>query len=234
MISHKAFLGVIVAAIAFVLFFVGRALEHKSDSLVKDQVLEEKLADIQALKTLNGHLRYEKDAAELDKKSAEKYYKAALDSIKEWHDVKVKNLERALAISQETRGEGTGRIDTVEVPVPGYPDSVIVASKFGVQETFFTFDGIIYPSGDLSYSYAIFDSLSIVNHRKKVGLFRAPENKVSVYNKNPKTTITGITSITIKERPPKWVIGIGGGFGYGQGLGPQVGIYVVKPILTIR
>lgn len=231
MISHKAFLGVIIAAIAFVLFFVGRSLEHKSDSLVKDQVLEEKLADIEALKTLNGHLRYEKDAAELDKKTAEQYYKAELDSIKEWHDVKVKSLERALAISQETRGEGTVKIDTIEVVVG---DSVIVASKFGVQETFFTFDGIIYPSGDLSYSYAIFDSLSIVNHRKKVGLFRAPENKVSVYNKNPKTVITGITSITIKERPPKWVIGIGGGFGYGQGLGPQVGIYVVKPILTIR
>lgn len=233
--SDRVKLGIGAILVVLCLFLFGRSERYRNQSVALDEVLTEKEADIQALKTWNGHLRYEKEEAVIDKQTAKEHYKAELDSIERWHQVKLKSMERALAIAQKTTGSGTVLVDTVTIYVDSDVTQPQGGLKFGVQEDFFTFDGLIDHSGSLRYSYTIFDSLSIVNHRKRVGLFRTPENVVSVYNKNPKTTITGITSLTIKEKPPRWVLGVGGGAGYGPGgLGGQIGVYVVKPLLVIR
>ncbi len=195
-----------------------------------ESVVTEQNSEIERITQNNGDVITQKDRAIADRKTLESSYKWLKDSLSEM-GLKNKELRSALFLAQRTTGSGEGRIDTVRIEEH---DTTIVEGMIGVQERFFSMDLTLYPSGEFIYGYSVYDSLSIVNTTSRKNIFSDWEYKVKVNTANPNTTITGITSLTIKEKKTKFVIGPVVGYGIGKdGLSPYIGIGIVKPIIKL-
>lgn len=224
----------IIIIIALVgLLFIGQCSRSKLENDLKsrDWIIKEKNASIKKVKLKNGSLAFDKIRAEGDLKSLLNGYNWLEDSIKKL-GVKNKHLRAALFISQKTIGSGTGRIDTVTITES---DTVYQVGLISIQEPFLLFKVQLYPDQQYKYSYSIFDSLSIINTSHRKNIFSNYEHNIRVVNANPKTEISGITSITIKERSYKWSISLTMGYGINSsGLSPFIGIGVSKPLIKFR
>ncbi len=204
-------------------------LKDKVDS--KESIIKEQNASIEKIKLKSGAIAFEKTRVEADLQSLKDGYGFLEDSLKQM-GIKAKNLESALFISQQTSASGTGKIDTIEINTES---EVYKASHLSIVEPFFNFSANIKPSGEYLYQYNIFDSLTVVKTSQRKSIFHAYEHKIRVFNANPKTEITGITSLTIKERPYRWAISVTAGYGItNNGLSPFVGIGVSKPLIRFH
>ena len=193
-----------------------------------ESVVTEQNSQIEREKLKNGDVITQKDRAIADRKTLEDSYKWLEDSLNEM-GIKNKELRSALFLAQSTKGSGEGKIDTVLREVH---DTTLVEGSIGVQERFFNLDLTLYPSGEFIYGYSVYDSLSIVNTTSRKNIFSDWEYKVKVNTANPNTTITGLTSLTIKQKKTKWVVGPVIGYGVGKdGFSPYLGIGLMKPVL---
>jgi hypothetical protein len=203
----------------------------KNDVKSRDWIIKEKNASIEKVKLDNGKLAFEKTRAKGDLKSLLNGYNWLEDSLKKM-GVKTKDLQSALFIAQRTEGSGIGVIDTVTILES---DTVYTIGRILIQEPFFQLSASFYPDQRYKYTYSIFDSLSVLNTTHRKNIFSNYEHTVRVVNANPKTVISGITSLTIREQPYKWSISLT--FGYGissSGLSPFVGLGVSKPLIKFR
>jgi hypothetical protein len=152
----------------------------------------------------SGEIGFEKVRVEADLKSLQESYGFLEDSLKEL-GVKTKQLSSALFLAQRTQGSGEGRIDTVRIQ--GEADTVKVGLKMEIKERYFDFIANIYESGNYDYNYSTYDSLAIVNVTKRPTPFHARVHSVKIVNANPNAKISGITSLTIVEKPRKFHLG---------------------------
>lgn len=222
---------IIVALIS--LLFIGQCSRSKlrNDVNSRDSIIKEQNASIEQVKLDNGKLAFQKTRAEGDLKSLLNGYNWLEDSLKKL-GIKTKDLESALFIAQKTQGSGTGIIDTVTI---SESDTVYTVGRISIEEPFFQLSASFYPDNRYKYSYSIFDSLSIVNTTHRKNIFSNYEHVVMVVNANPKTIISGITSLTIKEKPYRVAISLTLGYGVSRsGLSPFVGIGVSKPLIKFK
>ena len=219
---------ILVIALLGISFWQNLEMNDKVESL--ESVVTEQNSEIERITQKNGDVITQKDRAIADRKTIENSYKWAKDSLNKM-GIKNKELRSALFLAQKTTGSGDGRIDTIRIE---QHDTTLVEGRIGVQERFFNMDLTLYPSGDFVYGYSVYDSLSIANTTSRKNIFSEWEHKVKVNTANPNTTITGITSLTIKERKSKFVIGPVVGYGIGKdGLSPYFGIGILKPIIKL-
>lgn len=200
--------------------------EYKIET--QGQIIDERNAHVERIELDNGKIISEKLRVTGEFKELSRGYTYLKDSLKEM-GIKAKEMKTALFLARETKGEGMGKIDTVTI---SDIDTVYMGHALSIQEPFFSFYATIYPSNEYQYHYSIFDSLSVVNTVERRNIFSAREYKVKVYNSNPKTIVTGMTSLTIKERQYKWVAGPMFGYGVGMnGSSPFVGFGIMRAVV---
>lgn len=217
--------------IFLILFLFAQRSNHGRSIESKNQIIEEKNSVIETVQLKNGNVLFEKNRVESDLKSLKEGYSFLEDSLEQM-GIKAKHLRSALFLAQQTTGSGEGRIDTVKVVEN---DTIRIGRQLNVSERFFNFSANIFPNNQFDYQYSIFDSLSIVNTSSRKNIFSPREYKVNVVNSNPRTELTGVTSLTIKEDKYNWIVGIGGGYGLTQsGTGAFIGIVVARPIIRLK
>lgn len=227
----KILITIIVALIALLVIGQCSRSKLKNDVNTRDWIIKEQNSSIERVKLDNGKLAFEKTRAEGDLKSLLNGYNWLEDSLKKL-GIKTKNLQSALFIAQRTKGSGTGTIDTVTI---SESDTVYSVGRISIEERFFQLSASFYPNNRYKYSYSIFDSLNIINTSHRKNIFSNYEHTVRVINANPKTVISGITSLTIKEHPYRLAISLTLGYGISSsGLSPFVGIGVSKPIIRFH
>lgn len=231
MVTKRALTATIVILIGVVLILFNAFKREKSRSEQKDQIIYEKEAKIDSVKLKNGQIMYEKVRVEVDRKMILENYSDLGDKLK-LADIKNKELQSALSLSQNTSGSGQGRIDTLFVASPSDTVEVTPEYRLSIDEKYFNFSATIYGSGMYDYLYTVSDSLFIANTTSRKNIFSPIEHTVKVINSNPNTSITGVTSLTVKERVPKLVIGPSIGYGVtSSGLSPFIGVTITKPII---
>lgn len=195
----------------------------------QETIIAEKNGEIERVRLDNGKYIDQKNRAIADRKTLETSYNFLLDSLEEM-GIKYKNVKSLLFLAKQTKGSGTGKLDTI-IQVVNVKDTVKAVYEMNINEPYFTFNSIIKSDYNFTYDYVTFDSLAVVNTTKR-NWFKPNEHKVNVYNSNPKSQINGLTSLTIQEK--KVFLEIVAVAGYGiteQGTGPFLGIGVGKPII---
>jgi hypothetical protein len=225
--KNKSYLG-IIALLCLALAVVFSKLQKESArNYNKSSIINEKNSEIDSLILKNDRVAYQKDRAEASLSDLISSYAFLEDSLKAL-GIKNKDLKDALFLAQSTSGSGVGTVEYIESVDTLYMNSVIK-----VNEPFFSFSATIYDNQTFDYMYNISDSLTIVKTSSRKNIFSPVEHKVTVLNANPKTVITGITSLTVKENPKTIVIGVSAGIGFTEsGLSPFVGLTVTKPIIS--
>ena len=224
-ISKISAFGIILFIAIFQSVRVSRK-EYKNETL--GRIIDERNATVERVKLSNGKVISEKVRVTGAFEDLSRGYIYLEDSLKEM-GIKKKELESALFLSRQTRGSGTGRIDTILIEDT---DTVYIGRQILINKPFFEFSATIYPWNHYKYQYTIKDSLSVVNTIERKNIFSAREYKVKVYNANPETVVTGMTSLTIKERQYKWSVGVMAGYGIGaNGLSPFVGVGIMRPLI---
>lgn len=227
--TNKTLLGLVVLLVISLLFTYDAYNRKQSESHNLSQVIKEKEAKIDSVKLKNGQVMYEKLRVEMDRDNILESYSDLGDKL---HDMGVKNkdLRSALSLAQSTQGSGEGTVDTVTVTVN---DTTYIASRINISEPFFNFSATIYDLGRYDYQYSVLDSLTVLNTTQRKNIFSQWEHSVKVVNENPKTIITGVTSITIKEKASRFVVGPSVGYGVtDSGLSWFFGVTATKPIIT--
>ena len=218
----------LIAIIAFVVIIImgNLYMNQKSSNQSKSSIIAEKNAEIKAVKLNNNQLAYEKKRAIANAETIKEGYAFLEDSLKAL-DIKLKEVESALFVVTTSETKGSGEIDTV------YIDSLqTVAGNLRVSKPFFLFDGYLYQDGSFSYTSVVRDSLALVNTVTRKSIFSKWQYNTRVVSANPDLVVTGITSITVKEKGTNFTIGITAGYGIGSGgLTPFVGIGITKPII---
>ena len=218
----------LIAIIAFVVIIImgNLYMNQKSSNQSKSSIIAEKNAEIKAVKLSNNQLAYEKKRAIANAETIKEGYAFLEDSLKAL-DIKLKEVESALFVVTTSETKGSGEIDTV------YIDSLqTVAGNLRVSKPFFLFDGYLYQDGSFSYTSVVRDSLALVNTVTRKSIFSKWQYNTRVVSANPDLVVTGITSITVKEKGNNFTIGITAGYGIGSGgLTPFVGIGITKPII---
>lgn len=218
----------LIAIIAFVVIIImgNLYMNQKSSNQSKSSIIAEKNAEIKAVKLNNNQLAYEKKRAIANAETIKEGYAFLEDSLKAL-DIKLKEVESALFVVTTSETKGSGEIDTV------YIDSLqTVAGNLRVSKPFFLFDGYLYQDGSFSYTSVVRDSLALVNTVTRKSIFSKWQYNTRVVSANPDLVVTGITSITVKEKGNNFTIGITAGYGIGSGgLTPFVGIGITKPII---
>ena len=218
----------LIAIIAFVVIIImgNLYMNQKSSNQSKSSIIAEKNAEIKAVKLNNNQLAYEKKRAIANAETIKEGYAFLEDSLKAL-DIKLKEVESALFVVTTSERKGSGEIDTV------YIDSLqTVAGNLRVSKPFFLFDGYLYQDGSFSYTSVVRDSLALVNTVTRKSIFSKWQYNTRVVSANPDLVVTGITSITVKEKGNNFTIGITAGYGIGSGgLTPFVGIGITKPII---
>ena len=218
----------LIAIIAFVVIIImgNLYMNQKSSNQSKSSIIAEKNAEIKAVKLNNNQLAYEKKRAIANAETIKEGYAFLEDSLKAL-DIKLKEVESALFVVTTSETKGSGEIDTV------YIDPLqTVAGNLRVSKPFFLFDGYLYQYGSFSYTSVVRDSLALVNTVTRKSIFSKWKYNTRVVSANPDLVVTGITSITVKEKGNNFTIGITAGYGIGSGgLTPFVGIGITKPII---
>ena len=210
-------------------FTVNSCVNHKSKSESKTTIISEQNATIEGIELDNNLIAHEKERVEADLNTITESYSFLEDSLKAM-GVKAKNLKAALFIAQSTKGHGEGTTNTVTITKN---DTTYIASEISITEPYFLFSSTTLPDNSYTYEYDVYDSLSLLNIRSRKNFFHKWENKVRVVNSNPKTTISGITSLTIKEKPKRITIGLMVGYGVtNSGLSPFAGVGISTPIIS--
>lgn len=211
----------VIISLAVIAFCAYSCEQNSNLADSRGSVIKEQQATIVKVTLKNDKYGFEKDRAIADRKTLLESYGFLEDSLKAM-GIKAKNLESALFISQRTRGSGVGRIDTLTIREN---DTVYVVRKLNITEPFFRFSATLYPANTYDYQYDIYDSLSLVNTSSRKNIFKPMQHKITVVNANPKTVITGITSLTIREDSKRIIIGPMVGYGVtNTGLSSFVGI----------
>jgi hypothetical protein len=138
-----------------------------------------------------GRSNAEKTTVELQLRDAKKVQGELLDKIKTQTGIKPRNVETVVTVTTHTR-------DTIHLNWGRYEDEWAV------------FD--LLDSTTLAYS--IRDSITLIHHRDHYGfLGLKTKDKVRAISFNPRSTITGLTSLEIE--PPKRRFSVGPYVGYG-------------------
>lgn len=129
-----------------------------------------------------------------------------IDSLKR-ENIKLKNTKSVVTITKETR-------DTVTVNKPRFDGP------------WFSYEWL----DDETLSFFSKDSIALITHEKKYGFLNTRSKYVTrAISYNPNTILTGITSVEIAPKPPKFGIGFYGGYGLTVSggvlrAGPQFGV----------
>lgn len=228
---NKNLILIIIALVA--LLYIAQCSRSKLQNNVEslDLIIKEQTDSIKTVKLKNGKLTYQKTRAEGNIKSMVRAYRFLEDSLNKM-GVEAEDLRTALFLAQRTEGSGTGIIDTVRVLES---DTIYTVGRISIEEPFFRLSANFFPDNRYKYSYSIFDSLNVLNTTHRKNIFSPYEHTVVVVNANPKTVISGITSLTIKEQPYRWAISLTLGYGVSiSGLSPFVGIGVSKPLIKFK
>lgn len=202
---------------------VGRCSSQRETIKSKDQIIAEKESKIQEVKLENGKIASDKLRVESDLNTLKKGYSFLEDSL-ESMGIKAKKMRSALFLAQQTKGKGSGRVDTIQVV---RNDTVEIASQLKVREKFFKFDAMIYSSNNFQYEYSFMDSLAIVNVTSRPNIFSKRVHTVRVVNANPDVKISGVTSLSIVEKRDRIHLGASLIVGHdGERLRPFVGVGV--------
>lgn len=142
----------------------------------------------------------------------------------------LRRLESATEVSTESRGD-------VNIEIT-YPDdtifrlSMVPPGRFSYRDEWATIDGRII-GDNLSISYMVKDSLSVVEFWKKRGFLKRPELTLNVTSHNPATRITGLQNLSILAPKEKWGIGVGIYYGIGSdGHGVFVGAGIQRTLIS--
>jgi hypothetical protein len=229
------FLAVIIAVI------IGLIIQNKSNSRLRAQansttsILNEKIAEIRAVRLENGRLKQEKPSAVVDKsqiKLIEEHYKEEVRDLKENHGVKVKDLHAYYKAQMVTSGSGEAQIRDTTIIVN---DTSRIYQSVNVSDDFLDFYGY-FDDKNLVYSYMMYDSLSIAYYWTKRGFWPFVKNDsliVSFSSANQNTQLLNVTSFVIQETK-KTKLTIGPYVGYSLINGVDFGISVQYPLIRIK
>lgn len=176
-----------------------------SDSLY----LAEKL-NVKTFKTKDSLNVMQVNSIAAEKRALVEYAKTLQNELKA-AKINVKGVERVTSLTSETKGQISPRIDTF---YSHSTDTFLIdtTTKFSYSDKWVNFTGTIKPKFLINYN--VIDSLQIVSHWKRDGLFKPLTLKVTAYSKNPNVTITGIKEIQVNEKPKRFYIGVGAGYGW--------------------
>jgi len=227
--KSKSYLGIIILLCLTLAIMFSKLQKESASNYNISTIIAEKNSKIDSLILKNGRIAYQKDRAEASLSDLLSSYTFLEDSLKEL-GIKNKHLKDALFLSQKTSGSGTGTVEYIEVESV---DTLYVSSIIKVNEPYFNFSATIHENQTFDYNYSIYDSLTVVKTSSRKNMFSPIEHKVTVLNANPKTVLTGVTSLTVKDNPKTIVIGLSAGIGLTEsGLSPFIGITATKPIIS--
>ena len=224
----------IIILIIVILFWMRSCSNKESRISQQRTVIEEQTSELMLIKVKKDRFAIEKRRAEANLSILKDSYVFLEDSLKAM-GIKLKNMQSVVFLAQQTSGNGSGtvRYDTITQTDTLYVSN-IATKHLDIDERFFKFRAQLFENDRFNYQYTVYDSLSIVNTTSRKNIFKTWEHNVRVLSANPKTNITGLTSLTVKNKEPFIDIGISVGYGITPaGLQPFLGISATKSIIKL-
>jgi hypothetical protein len=217
----------IIMAIGAALFFkVSKDTSRSNKALRSD--LKALREDSVAMREYNGRVLSEKLALEVSVNDLKNNH---IQEIEDWKNkldlVKVKNrhirnISEIVIVATDT---GTVPIDSVDSTE---------SKSFEINDGFLEFKGK-FADNSLSYEYTYTDSLYMSHVYERKNIFSKPKLNVVAGLSNSSAKVTGIKSISIAPRDPKFVIGVSAGLGIREDLRftKFVGLTFTVPVFVI-
>lgn len=202
-------IGWVAAAFAIALLLMN--IRHRNqDKAEYQEIMQEKDDTIRYHRAQTGQLIASKLAAEADRETVEQAYAADLQKIRETFQIESKNIRSFVKAQFDARGSGTTIVrDTVFIDSTGVQ---ISERNFVLSDGYLSMAGRFRENAGLSYEYSYKDSLTIVSHFKKQGLFKPRRLYVDAAFQNQNNKITGLRNIQVSDYKDKRF-----------GIGPYVG-----------
>ncbi len=216
----------IAAALCFLILFIGEVRKRHAGNAGYESIIAEKTDSIRYRKSETGREIASKEAAFVSARQLGESYAYHLAEVRKELGIKEKQVKALLKITSTAHGSGTTIIrDTVFIDSTG---TEIPERTFALSDGYLSMAGRFHDKSDLFYQYSYTDSVSIVTHTKKQGLFGPTKLFVSASFANPNNHITGLTNVLVSEARDKR-FGVGPFVGYGfsnGGAGVQIGVSV--------
>lgn len=176
--------------------------------------------DLSITRNKLGLIQTQAASIEADKKFMQDHYESRILALT--NNPKVRHIESVKEIKVVVK-------DTVKVEVPK-TEFVDVIQKINelnpgtiatIDDRWLTMD-VIYDGLFFTFPYESRDSITLIDSRKK-RLFRPDETTITAISHNPNSRITGLTSLSVKNRARRLGVGPFVGFGWdGTTLKPEV------------
>jgi hypothetical protein len=207
-------LGWIAAAVVTAILLMN--MRHRNQDKAEYQsILQEKQDSIRYHRSSTGQLVASKMAAEADRDKVIQAYGQELAEIRKTFGIEAKNIRSFVKAQFAAQGYGTTIVrDTVFIDSTGIQ---ISEHRFVLDDGYLSMEGRFRANSGLSYKYSYRDSITIVSHLQKHGLFKPRRLYVDAAFANPNNKITNLHNIQVTDYKDKRF-----------GIGPYVGYDVLN------
>lgn len=214
-IDRRLVLGVIFAAIFIILGLLSHGCKLQSDIESWQSALNAQYAQTKIFRNAAGLSQAEAKNANLTISVLQaQHYKELADAQKTISGLKkdLSNLQSSITVSHTTSGSLTTILRDTIFSVPGH--LIDTGRAFTYSDRWTKIDGY-FLRDSASINYRVYDSVQIVQFWKRqpglFGIFKARELTTTAISLNPHSDITNLRTITLKDRPKRWVLGPYGG-----------------------
>jgi len=225
-------LGWVVSAFVAALLFM--QIRHRNeDKSEYQEILQEKQDSIRYHRSATGQLVASKLAAEADRDNVIQAYGQELAEIRKTFGIEAKNIRAFVKAEFAARGSGTTVVrDTVFIDSTGVQ---ISEHSFVLDDGYLSMSGHFREKSGLSYKYSYRDSVTIVSHLQKHGLFKPRRLYVDAAFANPNNKITNLQNIQVTDyKDKRFGIGPFVGYGISNTWPPQVSVGISVHYSLIR
>ena len=206
----------IVVLIVLAVFSYDKITKLSSSLKTQSRIIKNQSNQLEAWTDAQGRYHARSQAAVAEISILKTTHAAELDSIKEVFGKRVaRNLESYTGVEQVVS-------DTITLTVK---DTVLLGKPLKhirFQDPYLYLDGNFDPLSDsLTLEYKLTTPIEIVTYSSRKWFLGRKSTLVEVVAKNPNATITGITQMTVKEKPHRMGLSVQAGYGL---QGPYIGL----------
>ena len=219
-------LACLLGCVVFMLIDCSNDIQNEAHLKSWKSVAITNATEVKLWKNQEGLSRARAGVAEADRDILEQAYGEQFRAMRKELDIKSKQLQSATFIKTQT----SGSIKTITRDSLIYLDTTQVKAKvFQFRDRWATINGI-FSRDSLSLNYSFVDSLTIATSWRRKHLFANRELQIDALSSNPYSSITGLSSLTVRD-PKKSRVGIGPFVGIGLNGKPVIGIGVQYSLL---